>query len=170
MRDEYQGTSWGYASVARRIYEFCPLVMVGVRNLSLEEKGFIQREGIRSFFWGEGRGPVSTAVDILPHLAPYVYISIDLDVLDPSLMAAVGTPEPGGMDWVQLTSLLRAVAERRRIVGFDVTELSPREGPFACAYTAARLVYKLIAYATLLPHRRVDTRVTGGRAGEKGWA
>jgi agmatinase len=79
-----------------------------------------------------------------------VYISVDLDVFDPSLMPAVGTPEPGGMAWEQVVGLLRAVAEARQIVGFDVVELCPREGPAACAFTAARLVYKLIGYALLL--------------------
>ena len=76
---------------------------------------------------------------------------MDLDVFDPSVMAAVGTPEPGGMSWNQVTGLLRAVAESRRIVGFDVCELAPREGPVACTYTAAKLVYKLIAYASRPP-------------------
>ena len=75
-------------------------------------------------------------------------MSVDLDVLDPSIMAAVGTPEPGGMSWDQVTGLLRAVTEERKIVGFDVTELSPQEGPEACAFTAAKLAYKLIGYAT----------------------
>jgi len=74
---------------------------------------------------------------------------LDLDVFDPSLMAAVGTPEPGGLSWVQVVSLLRRVGESRRIVGFDVCELSPGEGPTACSYTAARLVAKLAAYSTL---------------------
>ena len=86
--------------------------------------------------------------DIIARLGSDVYISVDLDVLDPSVMSAVGTPEPGGMGWYQATSLLRAVAESRRIVGFDVTELAPGEGPAACSYTAAKLVYKLVAYAT----------------------
>ena len=88
--------------------------------------------------------------EIVGLLSQDVYVSIDLDVFDPSIMSAVGTPEPGGMDWHQVVSLLRAVAERRHIVGFDVTELSPGEGPTACAYTAAKLVYKLLAYATIL--------------------
>ena len=81
-------------------------------------------------------------------LSPHVYISVDLDVLDPSVMAAVGTPEPGGMSWSELTELLRAVAREREVVGFDLTELSPGEGPEAAAYTAAKLGYKLIGYAT----------------------
>ena len=76
---------------------------------------------------------------------------MDLDVFDPAVIPAVGTPEPGGMDWNQVTALLRAVGEGRRIVGFDVSELSPELGPPASAYLAAKLAYKLVAYATLLP-------------------
>ena len=76
-----------------------------------------------------------------------VYISVDLDALDPSEMAAVGTPEPGGMRWAELLALLRQVAERRPVAGFDVCELAPNEGLPAHTYTAARLVYKLVAYA-----------------------
>ena len=76
-----------------------------------------------------------------------MYVSVDLDVLDPALMPAGGTPEPGGMAWHQLVSLLGKVAESRRIVGFDVCELAPADGPPACSYTAAKLVYKLVAYS-----------------------
>jgi agmatinase len=129
--------------------------LVGVRTLCLEEKDYIRSKSLPTFSWpssswpssGDGR---SLLRDVLDRLGPEVYVSIDLDVLDPSLMAAVGTPEPGGMDWYQVTSLLRGIAESRRIVGFDVSELSPGEGPAACSYTAAKLVYKLVAYATVL--------------------
>jgi len=88
--------------------------------------------------------------EVIGQLSSSVYVSVDLDVFDPSFMSAVGTPEPGGMSWYEVTSLLRALAESRRIVGFDVSELCPREGPSACAYTAAKLAYKLIAYAAVL--------------------
>lgn len=148
MRDEYMGTRWGHASVARRLHEMCPVVEVGVRSLSTPERDFIHDEGVPVVFWmGE-----NTLDDIWGRvqetLSSHVYVSIDLDVLDPSLMAAVGTPEPGGMSWDDVTGLIRLVAAQRRIVGFDVTELSPDEGPEACAFTAAKLTYKLIAYAT----------------------
>ena len=86
---------------------------------------------------------------MLDSLSTSVYVSIDLDVLDPSAMSAVGTPEPGGMSWAELMGLLRGVAERRQIVGFDVTELSPAEGPESCAFTAAKTAYKLMGYATM---------------------
>ena len=89
----------------------------------------------------------SSADSVVDSLSDAVYVSVDLDVLDPALMPAVGTPEPGGLVWYQLVSLLGRVAESRRIVGFDVCELAPADGPPACSYTAAKLVYKLVAYA-----------------------
>ncbi|MCY3693035.1 MAG: agmatinase [Chloroflexota bacterium] len=144
LRDEYQGTAWGHGSAARRISERCPVSLVGVRTLALEERDFIDHAGIRVCYWPPGDGCVG---DIIAGLGPQVYVSVDLDALDPSEMAAVGTPEPGGMRWSELVGLLKQVAEQRRVVGFDVCELAPNEGPAANSYTAAKLVYKLIAYA-----------------------
>ena len=148
LRDEYQGTSWGHASAARRAFDHCPVVLAGVRSLCLEERDFIRDNSIP--VWPcPPDGDLLPAEDIVAALGDEVYVSVDLDVFDPSLMSAVGTPEPGGLSWVQVVSLLRRVGESRRIVGFDVCELSPGEGPTACSYTAARLVAKLAAYSTL---------------------
>ena len=149
LRDQYMDTPWSHATVARRLQEICPLVQIGVRSISQEERDFIRQKGMPTFFWDSDDPKLPVLDRLLPLLTQEVYISIDLDVLDPSIMAAVGTPEPGGMSWSQITWLIRKVAERRRIVGFDVTELSPGEGPTACSYTAAKLVYKLIGYSTL---------------------
>ncbi len=150
LRDEYQGTRWGHASGARRVFDLCPVAVAGVRSLSLEERNFIRDNGIP--FWpSPGNGDPLPADEILSALGEEVYVSVDLDVFDPAVMSAVGTPEPGGLDWNQVVSLLRRVGESKRIVGFDVCELSPGEGPVACTYTAARLVSKLAAYATSLP-------------------
>ncbi len=149
LRDEYQGTQWGHASGARRAFEHCPVALAGVRSLCLEERDFI-RDNRLPFWPCPDSGDLLPADEILAALGENVYVSIDLDVFDPSLMAAVGTPEPGGLNWRQVTSLLRRVGQSRRIVGFDVCELAPAEGPAACAYTAARLVGKLVAYATAL--------------------
>ena len=148
MRGSYMGTSWGHASVARRIYESCPLVQVGVRNLSAGEMDFIKTHNVPVFAWTAAPYSAADLIDlVLTNLSSNVYISVDLDVLDPSIMSAVGTPEPGGMFWNDLTILLRRVCESRHIVGFDIVELSPQEGPEACAYTAAKLAYKLMGYA-----------------------
>ena len=148
LRDEYLGTRWGHASTARRISELCPVVQVGVRSMSREEVEFIATSGMAVFPWraGEANLPLD---DVVVALSPNVYVTVDLDVFDPSFMAAVGTPVPGGMAWHDVLRLLRSVARAHRIVGFDVVELSPREGPVACAYMAAALVYKLIGYSGL---------------------
>jgi len=150
LRDEYMGTPFGHASAARRAYECCPIALAGVRSLCQEEHDFIRDNDIPIWYWrpesrddSSGNSPES----VLDALSDTVYVSVDLDVLDPALMPAVGTPEPGGMAWHQLVSLLSKVAESRRIVGFDVCELAPADGPPACSYTAAKLVYKLAAYA-----------------------
>ena len=149
FRDEYLGTRWGHASTARRIAELCPLTQVGVRSMSLEEAQALTASGVRSFPASADEAEASWEV-VVESMSPNVYVSVDLDVFDPSFMAAVGTPEPGGMGWYQVLRLLRRLAERRRIVGFDVVELTPREGPASCAYIAAKLAYKLIGYTTIL--------------------
>jgi agmatinase len=150
LRDEYMGTRWGHASGARRIHELCPLVLAGVRSLCQEERDFVRQQGVPVFFWPPGDED-TWMQEAISHLGPTVHLSVDLDVFDPSVMAAVGTPEPGGATWGQIMALLRALAQSRRIVGFDVSELAPAEGPRACAYTAAKLIYKIIGYSVTLP-------------------
>ena len=153
LRDEYMGTRWGHASGGRRIHDLCPLVFVGVRSMCEEERDYIRLlsrdDGCHSIslFPCPITDPVSLASDVIEKLTDKVYISIDLDVFDPSLMSSVGTPEPGGMDWYQVIGLIKAISENHQIVGFDVCELAPREGPSACSYTAAKLVYKIISYS-----------------------
>ena len=149
LRDTYLGTPWGHASVNRRLHGICPIALVGVRSISAGERGFASHVGLPLFYWdGPTTDPDDLVEGVLEALSSQVYVSVDLDVFDPSVMAAVGTPEPGGMDWREVTWLLKAVSDRRQIVGFDVTELNPNEGPEACAYTAAKLAYKLMGYAT----------------------
>ncbi len=147
LRDSYMGTELGHATVARRISEICPIVEVGVRSISEEEFAFALREaGVEIHFWPTDRGEQELHNAVCGQLSQNVYLSIDLDVLDPSIMSAVGTPEPGGMTWWDTVRLLRQVSRRSRIVGFDVLELSPEEGPVACSSVAARLTYKLMGY------------------------
>lgn len=147
LRDSYQGSRFSHACVARRIQERMPLVAVGVRSLSSEEYQYIRERAIPVFFWEQPFPQQYSPEEVCSLLSSHVYVSVDLDVFDPSLMAAVGTPEPGGMMWANVMQLLRRVGETCRIVGFDITELSPREGPKACAVTAAQLAYKLMGYA-----------------------
>ena len=151
LREEYLGTKWGHASGARRIHGHCPLVLAGIRSLCQEEQVYITSQKIPYFPWPPSTDEDAYLQSIVDELGASVYVSIDLDVLDPALMPSVGTPEPGGLTWREITALVRAVARSRRIVGFDVCELLPEAGPVACSYTAAKLVYKLIAYANRGP-------------------
>ena len=148
LRDQYMGTHWGHASVARRVSELASLVQIGVRSVSAEEMAFIKSEGINTFFLNPNFSSLEFLSRVLPLLNEHVYLSVDLDVLDPSIMAAVGTPEPGGMTWGQVSSVVETLSKNRTVVGFDLTELSPRLGPEACAVTAAKLVHKIIACVT----------------------
>lgn len=149
MRDCYMGSRWGHASAARRISEICPATLAGVRSVSAGEMRFVREKGIAAHFRREQAGDAGEAIKLAQaRLSANVYVSIDLDVMDPSIMAAVGTPEPHGFLWEEITALLRAVAGERNIVGFDLVELSPAEGPAACAFTAAKLAYRLMGYAT----------------------
>ena len=147
LRDQYQGTRYSNACVMRRVWEICPVVPIGIRSFSLEEHQFMRQNKIQPFDVEASTNPDYIS-RVVSRLSDKVYISIDLDVFDPSIMPAVGTPEPGGLSWQQVLELLRAVAGSKKIVGFDLTELCPREGPSSCAFLAAKLAYKLMGYAT----------------------
>ncbi len=147
LRDEYSGTRYSHACVMRRIFELCPIVQVGIRSLSWEERQFLNQNKIQSFYTLASSRDLAPAEQIMASLNQNVYISIDLDVFDPSIMPAVGTPEPGGMQWHEVLHLLKLVTQHKRVVGFDIVELCPKEGPASCAFLAAKLAYKLIGYA-----------------------
>ena len=150
MRQSYQGSLFSHACTARRIKEHVPITLASIRSVSLEEKNIIEQSSTPIFPWPHHSKSNSDWVnEILGTLKSDVYISIDLDVLDPSIMSAVGNPEPGGVSWLELISLLRTVSKTRNIVGFDIVELSPSEGPESCSYLAAKLVYKLLGYVIL---------------------
>jgi len=146
LRDSYLGTKFSHATVMRRVCELCPIVPVGIRSLSEEEYRFISEAGIKPVY-ADGQVLAGDYIKhIIATLSSEVYITIDLDVLDPSIMSAVGTPEPGGIGWYGLLNLLREVASSKHVVGFDLVELCPDEGPRSCAFLAAKLAYKLIGY------------------------
>jgi agmatinase len=149
LRDEYLGTKYNHACVMRRIIEHCPITQVGIRSSSQEEQQFLNQNNMQPFYSSILTPELAVLPQIIEHLSNNVYISIDLDVFDPSIMSAVGTPEPDGMQWTDVTKLLNAVANQKHIVGFDLTELCPREGPASCTFLAAKLTYKLIGYALL---------------------
>ncbi len=152
MRDSYQGSHFSHATVMRRVREsVSTAVQVGVRSISAEERAHLRQAGAEVAIYREGDllDP-NRRKAVAARLSDDVYVTIDLDALDPGFMPAVGTPEPGGLSWIETVSLLREVAETSRIVGFDVVELAPSEGPVASAFSAARLTYTMIGYALAL--------------------
>jgi agmatinase len=146
LRDAYQGTPYNHASVLRRISEIVPAVQVGIRSLSREEATWVKARELRLFYASEVVGAPHIATAISEALTDQVYITICLDGLDPSIMPAVGTPEPGGLGWYDVLRIVRRVAETRHIVGFDVVELFPIPGNLAPDFLAAKLVYKVLGY------------------------
>ena len=147
LRDEYLGTKHGQACVMRRILEVCPICQVGVRSLSWEEKQFSTQKKLKSLYMSALASSNASTDWIMDSLSQDVYITIDVDVLDPSIMPAVGTPEPDGMSWRQILNILESVALRKHVVGVDLMEFCPAEGSSSCAFLLAKLAYKLIGCA-----------------------
>jgi agmatinase len=83
---------------------------------------------------------------VVDTLSDTVYVTIDVDGLDPAIMPATGTPEPGGLSWYEVLGLLRRVAEKKHVVGFDLVELSPIGGQVAPNFLCAKLIYKFLSY------------------------
>ena len=154
LRDTYQGSKYSHACVMRRSLDYVDrITAVGIRSMSLEEHRFIKKNAATT----DGCSlTVIKASDchrddewierVLTGLGETVYVTIDIDGFDPACAPGTGTPEPGGLDWLQVTSLLRRVADEKRIVGADLVEVLPLPGQAITEFLAARLIYKLIAY------------------------
>jgi len=149
LRESYQGTPFSHACIARRIQEFCPLVQAGIRSLSEEEAIFMKEGTIKTFSADFILDEPAWIDKICEHLTGDVYITIDLDVLDPAFMPSTGTPEPGGVSWREVLRLVRGVAKKCRVRGFDVVELSPIPGHVAPDFLAAKLIYRIMGYLTV---------------------
>ena len=150
MRSTFMGGRFGHATVARRVYENSKMIHVGLRSASDIEYKFIEKENILNYPSPPIGCYTSTDIEnICDNLTQHVYISLDFDVLDPSVIPATGTPEPGGLSWAGITSLLREICCSKTIVGMDFVELSPNLGPEYSAHVAAKLIYKSIGYCTI---------------------
>ncbi|MFQ5742525.1 MAG: agmatinase [Acidobacteriota bacterium] len=157
LRSSFRGDAWSHACTMSRVREICPHVGVGIRALSRAEA-----ERIASCRW-----PIWRAADcvgggwieeVVEELSEHVYISVDLDGLDPSVIPAVGTPEPAGLNWRQCLQLLRRCTASRTVVGADLVELCPDGDGVRSAFAAARLAYRLIGYVLTAGGRRPAPR------------
>jgi agmatinase len=148
LRDSYQNTAYSHASVARRIADMCDLVQVGIRSMSKEDADYLSKSKVKSYSADFVLEKENFCEMICKNLRGDVYVTIDLDVFDPSIMASTGTPEPGGLYWRQVLRLLKAVAKKCDIRGFDVVELAPLPGIVAPDFLAAKLIYRFMGYIT----------------------
>jgi len=144
LRESFHGSMFNHACVMARVKEVCPAVQVGIRSMAREEcdrvdisKVFFARDIFLKDNW------IGKVIDLL---SSNVYVTIDLDVFDPSIIPSTGTPEPGGLGWYQITGLLKKVAEERHVVGFDVAELMPNKYNRAPDFIAAKLVFQFLSY------------------------
>jgi len=146
LRTTYDGTPHSHACVMRRLTERYRAVQVGIRSLCEEEAALVREGGHTVLFAHEMVTDPGWMDHVWSLLRGDLYVTIDLDYFDPSVVPAVGTPEPGGPGWYETLRFLRGVAERSRIVGMDVVELCPIRGQVVSEFTAAKLIYRLLGY------------------------
>ena len=146
LRDHFMGTPHNHACAMRRVLEHAPTTQVGIRSLSPEEAAAIPTLPTRVFYDFEMRKDPDWMDRVVASLSDTVYVTIDVDGMDPAIMPATGTPEPGGLSWYEVLGLLRRVTERKTVVGFDLVELSPMGGHVAPNFLCAKLIYKFLSY------------------------
>lgn len=152
LRDTYDGTPYSHASIMARVVKDMriPSVQVGIRSISAEEVKSLPKLTNTKIFWAKDIvGKTDWIDEAVDALTENVYLTIDIDGLDPSLVPTTGTPEPGGLGWYETLALIRKLAEKRRIVGMDLVEFSKTEYSQAPAFLCAKLIYKSLAYIFL---------------------
>lgn len=146
LRASYDGTPHSHASAMRRVVEVCPAVQVGIRSLSAEEARAIPNLPTRIFYAKDIAGRTDWIESAVEALTEDVYLTIDIDGLDPSLVPSTGTPEPGGLLWYAVLALIRCLAAKRRVVGMDLVEVSGSSTDRVSSFLAAKLIYKTLGY------------------------
>ena len=161
LRDEYDGTPHSHACVMARVVKdlHLPAVQVGIRSISADEARSLSEGLPTKIFWAKDIvGRTDWIDNVIEYLTDNVYLTIDIDGLDPSLVPTTGTPEPGGLGWYETLALISKVAKNRRIVGMDLVEFSKTENSDAPAFLCAKLIYKSLAYI----FRNETPKVIGG--------
>jgi len=147
LRDSYEGTPFSHASVMRRVHDFgAKIVPVGIRSISKGDYDFMHAAGITPITARQCATSDEWIDRAVSALGDTGYVTIDIDGFDPAFAPGTGTPEPGGLDWYQVTGLLRRVAEKRTVVAADVVEVLPIPGQVVTEFLAARLAYKVMSY------------------------
>jgi agmatinase len=147
LLESYEGSPWSHACVMRQVIDLCPTLQVGIRSISKKERKFIEKRSLsvitsESLLDCTDHG-IGAQLAILPSCP--VYVTIDVSVLDPSEMPAVGNPEPGGLSWHHLCTIIRALSQKQEVVGFDIMGLSPIPCMAAPDLLCAKLSYKFLS-------------------------
>lgn len=149
LRKSYDGNPYSHASVAYHVYKALPqplITQVGIRNISQEEVNWLEEDKPNiNIFWARHQDRWNFH-EIIHTLSDNVYLTIDVDGLDSSVMPSTGTPEPGGMSWYHLIELIKVLCIRKNVVGADIVELAPIANLHAPDFLVAKLLYKLIGY------------------------
>jgi agmatinase len=146
LRDSYMGTRHNHACAMRRVLEYARATQVGIRSLSTEEAAVAGSLNTKIFYDFEMRRDPGWVDRVVESLSDPVYVTIDVDGMDPAIMPATGTPEPGGLSWYEMLAVLRGVIAKRRVIACDVVELSPLPGVIAPNFLCAKLIYKILTY------------------------
>ena len=149
LRDTYDGTPHSHASIMARVVKDLriPSVQVGIRSISADEARLLATGIPTKIYWAKDVvGRTDWIDEAIDHLTENVYLTIDIDGLDPSLVPTTGTPEPGGLGWYETLTLIRKIAEKKRIIGMDLVEFSYVENYDSPAFLCSKLVYKSLAY------------------------
>ncbi|MDO8593233.1 MAG: agmatinase [bacterium] len=144
LRPQYLGSKYSHASAMARVRELCPIVQVGIRSMDIIEKPLVDKT--RVFFAENIYNKTDWMEKAISKLTDKVYITIDLDAFDPSILPSTGTPEPGGLGWYQVLEFMKKVISRKEVVGFDLVELCPNKNERSSDFLAAKLIYKLLSY------------------------
>jgi agmatinase len=147
LRPEYEGSPYSHASVMARVQDRVEIVAVGIRAISADEMRVVRKaENIHVFLADDIHSGDAWMDDVIARLGEDVYITFDVDGLDPAIMPSTGTPEPGGLQWYPVMKLLRRVFAERTVHAADIVELAPIPGLSAPDFLTAKLAYKMIGY------------------------
>lgn len=144
LRPDYHGSPYNHACAVYDASQNANLIQVGIRSMDSGELKYLNRD--KCYFAEQMYGQTDWMEDSLSKMTDKVYITLDLDVFDPSIMPATGTPEPGGMQWNPTIQYLKNVFQQKNVLGFDIVELAPIDGLTSPQFLAAKLYYKMLSY------------------------
>ena len=144
LRPQYEGSPYNHACALYDASRHANLIQVGIRSMDISEKKFLDED--KCYFAQDMQWDQNWMKDALGQMTDNLYITLDLDVLDPSIMPSTGTPEPGGLGWYEVLLFLKKVFYEKNVVGFDIVELAPNPFNKAPDFLTAKLYYKMLSY------------------------